>query len=222
MKLFKQVLAVVLCGLAFSAGASPAAPLPGKEYVVLRERQPVDTGKKVEVIEFFAYYCPHCYALEPSLSEWVRKQGDNIVFKRVHVSRGPAVQPQQKLFFALESLGLLEQYHQKVFDAMHVQNNPLRSDAAVTDWAAANGIDKARFTDTLNGFGVAGKLRRVDRMMSDYRVDYWPMVIVDGKYMTSPAEASKTIDPLPSEAQMHANALTVLDFLVAKAKAEKK
>jgi thiol:disulfide interchange protein DsbA len=58
--------------------------------------------------------------------------------------------------------------------------------------------------------------------MSDYRVDYWPMLIVDGKYMTSPAEASKTIDPLPSEAQMHANALTVLDFLVAKAKAEKK
>ena len=222
MKLFKQILAVFLCGVAFSAGASPAAPVAGKEYVVLTEFQPVGTGKKVEVIEFFAYYCPHCNVLEPSLAAWVKKQGDNIVFKRVHVSRGPAVLPQQKLYFTLESLGLVEQNHQKVFDAMHVHNNPLRSDAAVIDWAAANGIDKAKFADTYNGFGVAAKVRRVERMMSDYRVDYWPMVIVDGKYMTSPAEASKGVKPEPSEAQMHANALTVLDFLVAKAKAEKK
>lgn len=222
MKLFKQILAVVLCGVAFGAAASPAAPVAGTEYVVLREPQPVDTGKKVEVIEFFAYYCPHCYALEPSLAAWVKKQGDDIVFKRVHVARGPAVLPQQKLYFALEALGLLEQNHQKVFEAMHVRNNPLRSDAAVIDWAAANGIDKNKFTETYNGFGVGAKLRRTDRMMGDYRVDYWPMLIVDGKYMTSPAEASKGVSPVPSESQQHANALAVLDFLVAKAKAEKK
>jgi thiol:disulfide interchange protein DsbA len=222
MKLFKQILALVLFGVAFGAGASPAAPVAGTNYVVLPEPQAADTGKKVEVIEFFAYYCPHCYALEPSLAAWVKKQGDNIVFKRVHVPRGPAVLPQQKLFFTLEALGLLEQHHHKVFDAMHVQHNSLRSDAAAIDWAAANGIDKSKFTDTYNGFGVAAKLRRTDRMMGDYRVDYWPMLIVDGKYMTSPAEASKGVSPAPNESQINANALTVLDFLVAKAKAEKK
>jgi len=222
MKLFKQILAVVLCGVAFSAGASPAAPVAGTDYVVLPEPQAVDTGKKVEVIEFFAYYCPHCYALEPAMAAWVKKQGDNVVFKRIHVSRGPSVLPQQKLFFALEALGLVEQNHAKVFNAMHEQGNSLRNDEAVIAWAGSNGIDKAKFTDAYNSFGVAAKVRRTERMMGDYRVDYWPMLVVDGKYMTSPAEANKSIKPVPNEAQQHANALTVLDFLVSKAKAEKK
>jgi thiol:disulfide interchange protein DsbA len=222
MKLFKQLLAMALCGLAFAAIASPAAPTARTDYLVLPEPQAVDTGKKVEVIEFFAYYCPHCYVLEPALSAWVRKQGDNIVFKRIHVSRGPGVLPQQKLFFTLDALGLLEQNHQKVFDAMHVQNNSLRNDAAVLDWAASAGIDRNKFTEAYNGFGVAAKVRRTEHMMGDYRVDYWPMLIVDGKYMTSPAEANKSVKPVPNEAQQHANTLTVLDFLVAKAKAEKK
>ena len=222
MKLFKQILAVVLCGLAFGAGASPAAPVAGTDYVVLSEFQPVDTGKKVEVIEFFAYYCPHCNALEPSLEAWIKKQGDNIVFKRVHVAAGAPVVPQQKLFFTLESMGLVDQYQQKVFDAIHVKHNPLRSDAAVMEWLASSGIDKAKFTDIYNSFGTAAKVRRAERMMGDYRVDYWPMLFVDGKYMTSPAEANKSVSPVPNEAQQHANALMVLDFLVAKAKAEKK
>ena len=222
MKLLQHILAVVLCGVAFAAGASPSAPVAGTDYVVLSESQPVDTGKKVEVIEFFAYYCPHCYALEPALSAWVRKQGDNIVFKRVHVGNGPAILPQQKLYFSLESLGLAEQYHQKVFDTIHQQHNPLRTEAAIFDWVAHSGIDKAKFTETYNGFGVSAKVRRADRMMGDYRVDYWPMVIVDGKYMTSPAEANKTVNPTPSEAQLNANAVMVLDYLVSKAKAEKK
>ncbi|MCE3263977.1 MAG: disulfide bond formation protein DsbA [Pseudoduganella sp.] len=222
MKLFKQLLALALCSFAIGAAASPAAPVAGTDYVVLTEPQRTDSGNKVEVIEFFAYYCPHCYALEPALAAWVKKQGDNIVFKRVHVGRGPSVLPQQKLFFTLEALGVLEQHHQKVFDAMHVENNPLRNDAMVMDWAAARGIDKARFAEAYNSMGVTAKLRRTERMMGDYRVDYWPMLIVDGRYMTSPAEASRTIEPMPEEAQLHANALQVLDFLVAKAKAGKK
>ncbi|WP_028102354.1 thiol:disulfide interchange protein DsbA/DsbL [Pseudoduganella violaceinigra] len=222
MKLIKQMLAVALFGAAFAAGASPAAPVAGTDYVKLSEPQPVDTGKKVEVIEFFAYYCPHCYAFEPSLSAWVKKQGDNIVYKRVHVGRGPAVLPQQKLFFSLEAMGLVEQYHQKVFEAMHVQNKPLRSDAEVLGWAAGAGIDKSKFAETYTGLGVGAKVRRTERMMGDYRVDYWPMVVIDGKYMTSPAEASRNIKPAPNEEQMHANALAVMDYLVSKAKSEKK
>ncbi|MTW12246.1 thiol:disulfide interchange protein DsbA/DsbL [Pseudoduganella eburnea] len=218
--MIKKFLALVLFGVSFAAAAAPAAPVLGTDYVRLVERQPVDTGKKVEVIEFFAYYCPHCYAFAPDIEAWARKQGDNIVFKRVHIGSGPSVLPQQKLFFSLESMGLLEQYHLKVFDAMHAQLGALRDDAAVMDWAAKEGIDKKRFAETYSGLGVSGKLRHADRMMGDYRVDYWPMVIIDGKYMTSPAQVNKGA-PAKTEEQMHANALSVMDFLVAKAKSEK-
>jgi thiol:disulfide interchange protein DsbA len=219
--MIKKFLALVLFGVSFAAGASPAAPVLGTDYVKVMEPQATDTGKKVEVIEFFAYYCPHCYAFDPSLSAWVKKQGDNIVFKRVHIGSGPAVLPQQKLYFTLESMGLLDQYHQKVFDTMHAQFGALRSNAAVQDWAAHEGIDKNKFAETYGGLGVSAQVRRAERLMDVYRVDYWPMVIIDGKYMTSPSQVNKGT-PVQLEEQMHANTLAVMDFLVSKAKAEKK
>lgn len=223
MQVLKKILA--LAALSFAAAgalASPADPKPGAEYIVLKTPQPTDTGKKVEVIEFFAYYCPHCYALEPKLAEWVKKQGDNIVFKRVHVSRDANVLPQQKLFFTLEALGLVEQYHNKVFNAMHVEHNRLNRDEMVLEWVEKNGIDKNKFTDTYRGFGIAGKLRRTDAMMDAYQIDSWPMIAIDGKYLTSPYVANKdAVAPL-SEGQQQINALQVMDHLVAKARAEKK
>src|SRR5471030_1490220 len=95
----KVLLAAALCSAVLGAHASPSDPKNGVEYETLATPQPTDAGKKVEVTEFFAYYCPHCNALEPQLSAWVKKQGDNIVFKRVHVSRDESVAPQQRLFY---------------------------------------------------------------------------------------------------------------------------
>lgn len=218
MRALRRLFCIALLGLAAGAGSFAAEPQPGSQYLALPSPQPTDTGKRVEVIEFFAYYCPHCYAFEPKLESWVRQQGDNIVFKRVHVSAGARVLPQQRLFFTLEAMGLLEQYHQKVFDAMHVQHLRLASDEEVFDWIAKNGIDRAKFLETWRSFGMPAKLRRADAMMDSYAVDRWPMVVIDGRWVTSPSHA---MGEAP-EAQRQQAALQVMDSLVAKAKADKK
>jgi len=64
----------------------------GVDYATLAQPQPVqESGKKVEVIEFFMYHCPVCNALEPAFEEWVRMQGDRITLRRIHYpSTGPA------------------------------------------------------------------------------------------------------------------------------------
>src|SRR4051794_30722164 len=116
----------LVCTAAFlslsSASVFAATPQNGAEYLTLPTAQPTEAGNKVEVIEFFAYYCPHCNVFDPLLSAWVKKQGNNIVFKRVHVSSDPRVAPQQRLYYTLEAMGLVEQYHSKVFDAIHKDN----------------------------------------------------------------------------------------------------
>lgn len=223
MRILKQFLsALALCGVAFAAAASPAAPISGVEYQTLATAQPTDTGKKIEVIEFFAYYCPHCNSLEPLLEAWVKKQGDNIVFKRVHVPRDASVLPQQRLFFTLEAMGLLNQYHKKVFHAMHTERNRLNRDEQVFDWVAAQGIERQKFIDAYRSFGVQAKVKRADGMMDSYKIDSWPTIIVDGRFQASPHLASAGMQGNPSEPELHAAALQVMDFLVAKAKAEKK
>lgn len=223
MRVLRRLFCTALAGLAVAAvlPAGAAEPQAGKDYVNLASAQPTDTGKKVEVIEFFAYYCPHCHAFDPMLTEWVRKQGDNIVFKRVHVAAGPSAVPQQRLFYTLEAMGLTEQYQAKAFEAMHVQRIRFSSDEQVFDWAAKNGIDRAKFVATYNSFGIGARLRRASAMMESYDVQYWPMIVIDGRYVTSPSQAGKGAGPGLSETQQQQLSLQVMDALVAKAKAEK-
>jgi thiol:disulfide interchange protein DsbA len=222
MRLIRTLLCAAALGFSALVSAAPAEPKNGVEYLTLPEAQNTDAGNKIEVTEFFAYYCPHCSRFEPLLAAWVRKQGANIVFKRVHVSGGPSVLPQQHLYYTLEALGLVPQYHQKVFDAIHVERLRLANDQAVFDWADKAGIDHAKFAGAWSSFGVQAKLRRADRMMGEYRIDQWPMVAIDGRFLTSPTLAGEGSKAPQSEEQLQQSALQVMDFLVAKAKAEKK
>ena len=227
MRFIKQILgALALSALTFtslSAAAAPADPKNGVEFKTLATAQATDSGKKIEVTEFFAYYCPHCHAFEPALEAWIKKQGDNIVFKRVHVSRDENVLPQQKLFYALNAMGLLnDQMHNKIFDEMHVARNRLNRDEMVFDFIAKQGIDRQKFIDAYRGFGVAASVRKTSTMMDAYQVDSWPMIAIDGRFITSPTMADEGLKTASTEAQLHAEVLQVMDVLVAKAKAEKK
>jgi thiol:disulfide interchange protein DsbA len=218
---FLRRFSAALLGLAAAGSVFAAEPKDGVDYLTLPNPQPTDAGRKVEVIEFFAYYCPHCHAFEPALQAWVKRQGDNIVFKRVHVPRDANVAPQQRLFFTLEAMGLLEQYHDKVFAAMHVDRLRLNSDEQVFDWIAKNGIDRARFIDTYRSFGIQQRVRRADAMMDAYRIDRWPMLVIGGRYLTSPSHANQDAiarGEARSEDQQGQVALQVMDYLVAKAR----
>jgi protein dithiol oxidoreductase (disulfide-forming) len=209
------LLATVLA--ASTAFASPTDPKNGVEYVTLAQPQPVQaTGKKVEVIEFFMYHCPHCNALEPQLEQWVKKQGDNIVFKRVHLPSSGPNDPEAHLRLTLEALGKAEEFQPKVFKAWHVDRLRLNTDAAIIDWVSKNGIDRNKFLDAWNSFGVTTKLRRLQQITADYKVDSVPTIIIDGKYQTSPAMLYNSVKT-QNEPVLFGATLQVMDALVAKA-----
>lgn len=218
--LLKAALSMTLgMSLAVAVPAQAAQPELGKEYKNLRQPQPTNTGKKIEVIEFFAYYCPHCYALEPILADWVKKQGDRIVYKRIHVMM-PGIESQFKLFNALESLSKVDEYQTKVFDALHQQRNRLMSDTQVAEFIGKTKLDKTTFFSAYNSFTVKMKLNRIERMMADYEIDSWPTIIVDGRLMTSPSMSTAGKGRV-TEQQQNEALLPVLDWLVAKAQKEK-
>ncbi|MEM4987977.1 thiol:disulfide interchange protein DsbA/DsbL [Collimonas sp. H4R21] len=237
MRFFQKALAIAGLSLSFgllaaSAGASPAAPVAGKEYKVLDNPQPTDTGlgKKVEVTEFFGYFCPHCNALEPTLEEWIAKQGDKISLKRVPVDFGdpngdPKKSPyvaQKKLYYTLEAMGKLPEMHKKVFSAIHVQRQRLDTEASIADFAAKQGLDKAKFLDVYNSFAVQTKVTRAVQLQNAYKIDGVPTLIVDGRYVTSPSIVGATPGAGDSEPALFKSTLQVMDSLVAKAAAGKK
>jgi thiol:disulfide interchange protein DsbA len=225
MRRLQQLLCIGALLVSFGASAAEpavAAPKSFPQYRTLSEVQNTDANGKIEVTEFFAYYCPHCSSLEPRLAEWVKQQGDKIVFKRVHVSGPQTANAQQRLYYTLDSLGLQEQYHNKVFDAIHGQHLRLGSDEQVMEWLPQAGIDPAKYSAAAHSFGLQAKLRRANALMASYQIDYWPQIAIDGHYLTSPAQVGEATPELVTEVAQQEAALKVMDFLVTKAQAEKK
>lgn len=216
MRFLQHVLAALSLSLvAFGANATPANPQNGVDYRTLEKQQPTESGKKVEVIEFFWYACPHCNSLEHDLVEWVKKQGDKIVFKRVPVAFRDSMVPQQKLFYALETMGKFDEVHPKIFQAIHVNRQSLDTDASITEFVVKQGIDKQKFLDVYNSFGVQSKAKRASQLQQAYQVDGVPLLAVDGRFLTSPSIIAASMGNRPAPV-LHAATFQVMDWLVAQ------
>jgi protein dithiol oxidoreductase (disulfide-forming) len=172
-------------------GSSLAAvdPVEGKDYTRLSSPIPVAVAGKVEVIEFFGYWCPHCNELEPKLESWIRKFPDDVNFRRIPVAWQESHVPFQRLFYALESLGIGSEIHPKVFQAVHGQHLRLDIEAGLVIFAAANGIDRVKLTDAMKGFAVANKVRTANQLFSAFRLDGVPTLAISGRFLTSPDQA---------------------------------
>ena len=190
--------------LAFAAAAQ--APQP---YNVLNPPQPTEGGGKVEVIEFFWYGCPHCYALEPEVAKWVKNAPKDVVFKRIPAFPNDNWGEAAKVYYTLEAMGLIEQYHQKIFDAWHKENKNLANRRIREEWLKANGIDVAKYNEVEKSFSVASKLQRARQLAANYKVDGVPRIYVNGKYWTEAAAAGSNERVFP-----------VVDQLVAMARKE--
>ena len=166
-----------------------AAPVEGRDYARLAQPVPVAASGKVEVIEFFGYWCPHCNSFEPTLDAWARKVPADVAFRRVPVAFSAPQEPYAKIFYALEAMGQLEAMHRKVFAAVHVQKQRLEKDSEIQAFVAANGIDGAKFIDTLKSFSVASKLKQARQLADAYRIDGVPTLGIHGRFFTSPSLA---------------------------------
>lgn len=193
------------------AGLPPVAlaqggPQEGRDFKRVETPVPVPDGK-LEVVEFFGYWCPHCNAFEPALEAWVKKLPAGVTFRRIPVAFSPGQEPLQKLYYALESLGQVEAMHRKVFAALHVERKRLNTDAEILEWAKTAGADAAKLGDAMKSFGVATKLRQSKQLADGYRIDGVPLLGIQGRYMTSPSIAGSP-----------ERALAVADALIAQSK----
>ena len=217
---FLRLLLASVAFVATAAGAQAADFKDGIDYTTLASPVPTAaTGKKVEVVEVFMYHCPHCNALDPLLSAWVKQQGDKIVFHRIHMANG-LDDAQAHAFVTLDTMGALGNgMHEKIFHAIHVDHNRLNTDESLLDFVTKNGVDRAKYLEFFNSFGVQAKLKRSMKLVADYKLDSAPSIVIDGRYTTSPALVGhgQMSEPVAMQAL-----LQVMDSLVAKAAATKK
>ncbi len=203
-----SIAAAASVGLSAPALAQRKPPQEGTEYVTLDRPAAVDApADKVEVVEFFWYSCPHCFRFEPQLEEWINKAPKDVVIRRAPVAFRPDFEPQQRLYYVLEGMNMVKSLHQKVFNAIHIERQPLNRPDLIADWAEKQGLKKAAFVEMYNSPAVTSKVRAATQLQDAYKVDGVPSLGVAGRFFTSGALA-----------QTMERALTVTDFLIAQSR----
>ncbi len=190
----------IAAAIAANTPAAPAGDLArwkeGENFRAYPVAQPVSTPPgSIEVVEGFWYGCGHCYSLEPRLEAWERTKPDWIKVRRVPVIWNEVTREDARLFFTIESLGLLNKLHAEVYRQIHAKGRPLtiirdgRVDRAATEKAArefltANGVSAEDFAKQYRTFSAENKLRQAENLSRRYMLDHTPMMVVHGKYLT--------------------------------------
>ncbi len=207
MRLFAALL---LIGISVTGISGARAEIvEGRDYNVLPHARPTESGKNIEVLEFFWYGCPHCYDLHPHIKAWLKKIPKDVSFRYVPAIFRPSWIPGVKTFYAMEALGETDRLHDKIYDAIHLDKIDLTRDEVLFDWIAKQGIDRQKFIDAYNSFSVQNQVPRSTQMSKEYNLSGVPALVVDGKYVTSGRMGGTPQDTIK-----------VLDELIAKARKE--
>ncbi|MDO1510593.1 MULTISPECIES: thiol:disulfide interchange protein DsbA/DsbL [unclassified Neisseria] len=198
MKL-KTVLLTTVAALALTANVHAATE--GKDYTVLAKPIPQNQADKIEVLEFFGYFCVHCYHLDPVLLKHAKTFPSDTYLRTEHVVWQPEMLGFARVAAAVNSSGLKYQANQAVFRAVYEEKINLADSATFKQWAAAQkGFDGKKLIAAYDSFGNQAQAKRMEDLTNTYQISGTPAVIVGGKYQvkfTGDWQAGmKTIDEL--------------------------
>jgi thiol:disulfide interchange protein DsbA len=182
----------------------------GTDYDVIAPALRTRNADKIEILEFFAYSCGHCYNFEPLITQWKQGLAEDVEFLPSPAVWNAAMEPHAKAFYAAQALGVLDKMHGALFAAMHVDKKRLSSEAEIRQIFVANGVSAADFDKAYGSFGIGSQVRQAISRQKSARITGTPEMVVAGKYRVTTGKAG-------SQAGM----LKIADALVAKERSQR-
>jgi protein dithiol oxidoreductase (disulfide-forming) len=209
-KLTALITFLLLTGLAVLPVAAADEPAAGIDYQVIDPPVPTKADEgRVEVVELFWYGCPHCYNFEPHVHEWKARNQENVTFRYLPAVFNDLWAFHARVFYAAESLDLLDKLHAPFFHAIHAQGRRMADERSVLRFVEQQGVDPREFQRALASDEVTEKVREAIQLTREYRIEGVPAVAVDGRHLVSPG-MSGSFDTM----------MRVMDHLVDKASGE--
>lgn len=189
---------LLACGLLLLALPAVAQRLrPDVDFRLLPQPQPVATGPRIEVIDFFFYPCPYCADLAPLVERWAKRQPEDVALRHVPVVRHDSWAPLAKIYYTLEALGEVGRLHLAVFRGYHADGLALGDEKVVAAWAAGQGLESEKFMAIYRSDDVRLRVERARRMTRDYDIQSTPSIVVDGRFLTSSSMTPGVGDVMP-------------------------
>jgi len=157
-------------------------------YKVISEQ----ATEKKEVLEFFSFWCPHCFNFEPLVKNIKSKLADDVEFKKIHVNfmgfTSAAIQDDAtKAMMVARELHKSEELNQAIFKYIHVSRSALTGMKDLKNIFVVNGVEPEDFDKMMSSFGVNSRLKMNNKAVQEYRkhVSSVPNFIVNGKYQAT-------------------------------------
>lgn len=204
-------LTLVTFGISCAAeeGAAGKTFVEGTHYDVLVPPVRTLDQDTIEVAEYFAHGCGHCYMFEPLLEQWRKTKPEDVSFRGVPVVFRATGELHARAYFAAKALGVLDTMNTVIFQAIHVDRKQLSSEEQIAALFAAHGVSEADFTKAFNSFGVKAQLDQSMALTKSAGIHATPTLVVNGKYRVSAGKGG------------HPEMLEVTNFLVEKERVAK-
>lgn len=196
-----KTMVAALAALGLSSMAMAQTPVEGEHYKVLDETVPTQVEEgQIEVVEAFWYGCPHCYNLEDPLNAWVAELPDDVTFQRLPATMGGDWNKHAMAFYAAEELGILDEFHDDFFHAIHEDGKKLTAQDDIAEFFSDYGVSEEEAKKALGSFGVKSQVNQAHARMRAYELMGVPALIVEGRYVISPSSAG-SLENMPRIAE---------------------
>lgn len=207
------LLALMTLPWACTAADAPEKYILDQHYKAVRKAAPPADPSKVEVMEVFSYSCIHCFNFEPAVEKWAAKRPAGVKFVRQPWSLGQAAAlPRSKAAYAAEQLGVFDKFHKALFGAIHGQGRVMATESDLEAlFVASTGLDAQQYRDAYSSFATDNYVRRGENTVRELGLSSVPTMVVDGRWYVNGSLAGG-----------NDKVFAVVDFLVSKAKGERK
>ena len=174
----------IATGVAFLLAANAQAALvEGQDYEVMAKPVPQLQKDKVEVLEFFGYFCVHCYHLDPILLKHAKAWPNDVYLRSEHVVWQPEMMGLARVTAAVNQSGLKMQANSAVFKAVYEEKRNLMDPATFKQWAASQtSFDGKKLIAAYDSFSNQAEAKKMADLTQEYQIEGTPTVIVGGKY----------------------------------------
>ncbi len=176
---------LALAGMILAFSASAAQFTDGKQYITLAK--PVQGGP--QVLEFFSFYCPHCYQFEHVLhvSDNVKKKlPEGVKMTKYHVEfLGELGKQLSQAWAVAMALGVEDKITGPMFDGIQ-KTQTVKNEADIRKVFIDAGVKGEEYDAAWNSFVVKSLVAQQEKAAADLQLQGVPAMFVDGKYQLNP------------------------------------
>ncbi|BAO00041.1 hypothetical protein HHS_00710 [Candidatus Pantoea carbekii] len=159
-----------------------------QKYNILSKPVYIDSSKKPQVLEFFSFFCPHCYELESlyHVKDTIKKNlSKDVKIKRYHVDFiGDDLGPIATHAWAIAMvLGIEDKIILNIFDDVQKKNIITDPESLKQAFIKAASISSKDYDTAWDSFIVKALVAQQQKATLDIDLKGVPIFLVNGKYM---------------------------------------